>query len=95
MICAKTRAVTFRTIKIPPESAAEFSQLAHSTQRPRRQSAHQGHMVAHINYARKRPRNTSNFLKLLVLGLFGPFDKIKISIDRRQKCRVNWVKRDT
>ena len=85
----KARAVTSRTIKMPPRSAAELSQLLHSsTHRPRCQSIHQSLMVALVNYA-KNVLERPAILKLLVLGLFRPFDKIKFSIDRSfQKCII-------
>ena len=86
IISAKARAIKSRTIKIPLKSAAEFTQLLQPNDL--RQSTHQSPMVAHKNLYAKNVLERPAVLKLLVLGLFRRFDKVKFSIDKRFQKRI-------
>ena len=72
MICAKASAVTSRTIKAQPKSAAEFTQFLQVNDLGS-ESTHQSPMVAHVLIMeKKRPRKTSNF-EIVLVGLFRPY----------------------
>ena len=52
------------------------------------EATHYNPMVAYVNYA-KNILETLAILKLLVVGLFRPFNKIEFSIDRSfQNCFI-------
>ena len=86
MICAKARAVTSRTIKVPPKSAAKVTRLLQPNDLNVSRHIKVLWSLIACKLCKKHSRKTSN-LELLVLH--GPFYKIRFSIDGRfQKCII-------